>query len=322
MSHQCHSFSLLAVKLILPAIGDVDLKRYAPEDLLVVSLCSAIANLSLDDPLLPYDDLKLSLPNIDVDHLMDLPASEEAEVASFIDEVMDDFCAGFVHLSTTEDIVMDSACDLIDFDGDVSMPMEGIEVPIEPTLPHQCNDEDTFSPSEEDFMSAKKLDINPDPMAVDSPGSVSASWKASFFPPDFICRRRPSYYEVLSPDQQKLLLSVRNLNLEVPPELASQARPVKKVCRKATRARAGGRCDSKAAVGNGIGFQSVRESSFRFALFNPNEPLVIKERALLVRSSRTSVTLLMINQLFRGCHLPPSSSRRRTCRSSCACNPR
>jgi len=248
-------FSLSAAKLNLLPIGNVDQKKYAPQDLLISNLCAAITNLSLNDPLLPYEDLKLSTPNIDVDYLMDLPASETAEVTSIIDEIMDDFCTGFIHLSKTVDIVMESACDLIDFDGDVSIPMDGIEVSIE-TAPRQTNYEDAFSPNEGDAMS---VDIDADPMMIDSPGSVSASRRASFFPVNLIFRR-PTYYEVISPDEQSLLLSVRNLNLEVPAELAPEARPVKKVIRKATRTRSGGRCDIKAVIGNGIGFQSARES--------------------------------------------------------------
>ena len=83
-------------------------------------------------------------------------------------------------------------------------------------------------------MSAKKLETNPDPMVVDSPGSILASRKASFFPANLICRRRPRYYEMLCPEEQSLLISVRNLNLEVLAELVPEARPVKKVIRKTT----------------------------------------------------------------------------------------
>jgi hypothetical protein len=206
---------LSALRLNLPGVGDVDdLKKCAPEDLLIANLCITISNLSLDDPLLPYEDLKLRMPNIDVDCLMGLPASEEAEKASYIDEIMDEFGPGFVHVSEIKDIVMDSACDLIDFydDVDVFMPMEDVKV-----SPSCCSGyEDGFAFNEGAFMYAKDLDLDPDPMVVDT---VLAT-------PEF-------------------LRSLRNLHIEVPAELAPPARPTRKVIRKATRVRAGGRRDVK-----------------------------------------------------------------------------
>ena len=208
-----------ALRLNLLGVGDVDdLKKSAPEDLLIANLCITISNLSLDDPLLPYEDLKLRMPNIDVDYLMGLPASEEAEKASYIDEIMDEFGPGFIHVSETKDIVMDSACDLIDFsdDVDVFMPMEDVKV-----SPSCCSGyEDVFTPSEGTFMYAQDLDLDPDPMVVDTQGPVLAS-------PEF-------------------LRALRNLHIEVPAELAPPARPTRKVIRKATRVRAGGQRDVKA----------------------------------------------------------------------------
>ena len=77
---RCYYFPLSALRLNPPTVGDVDdLKKCAPEDLLIANLCIAISDLSLDDPLLLYEDLKLLIPSIDVDFFMLLPASEEAE---------------------------------------------------------------------------------------------------------------------------------------------------------------------------------------------------------------------------------------------------
>ena len=213
-----YCFPLSVLRLNLPGVDDVDdLEKSAPEDLLIANLCITISNLSLDDPLLPYEDLRLRIPNIDVDYLMGLPASEEAEKASYIHEIMDEFGPGFVHVSETKDIVMDSACDLIDFydDDDVFMPMEDVRV-----SPSGCSGyEDGFTPNEGAFMYAKDLDLDPDPMVVDTQGPGLA------FP--------------------ELLRSLRNLHIEVPAELAPPARPTRKVIRKATRVRAGARRDVK-----------------------------------------------------------------------------
>jgi len=138
-------FPLSALKLNLLAVGDVDdLKTCAPEDLLIVNLCITISNLSLDDPLLPYEDLKLRIPSIDVDYFMGLPASE-AEKAFYIDKIMDEFGPGFVRVSETHDIVMDSACNLINFydDVDAIMPMEDVKI-----SPSCSNCEDGFTLNE------------------------------------------------------------------------------------------------------------------------------------------------------------------------------
>jgi len=203
-------FPLSALRLNLPAVGGT--KNCPREDLLIASLCITLSNLSLDDPLLPYADLKLRTSNIDVDYLMGLPASEEAEKASSIREVM-------VDVSETEDIIMDSVCDLIDFSGEVLMPMEDIK---------GCcgNYEDRLPPTTGAFMFMNDVDLGP--MVVDTP---------------------PLHYS-------ELLLSLHNLNLEVPAELAPLVRPTREVIRKATRARAGGRRDTKAP---GIGSRSSRE---------------------------------------------------------------
>jgi hypothetical protein len=70
-----YCFSLSALILNLPVIGDVDdLKKCVPEELLIANLCITISNLSLDDPLLLYEDLKLRTPSIDIDYPMGLPA--------------------------------------------------------------------------------------------------------------------------------------------------------------------------------------------------------------------------------------------------------
>ena len=259
---------LCLLRLNLPAIGDVDdLKKCAPEDLSIRNLCITISNLSLDNPLLPYEDLKLSMSYIDVDYLMGLPASEEVEKASYIDDIMAEFGPGFVHFSETQDIVMDSACDLINFydDVDVFMPMD--DVKVSPSC--RSNYADGFLSSQGAFMFSKDLDLDPDPMVVDTQGSVLAS-------PEF-------------------LRSLQNLNLEVPVELAPRVRPTRKVIRKATRARAGGRRDVKAP---GINSRSSRETSFHFALFNLNEPLMNKESVLLVKLLRTFPMSYTINRSF------------------------
>jgi len=182
------------------------MKKCTPEDLWITSLCVTLSNLSLDDLLLPYEDLKLHTPNIDVDYLMGLPASEEAEKASYIREVMGEFGSGFVHASETEDIIMDSACDLINFNDEVFMPMEDVRV-----SPSCCGDYEDGLPAAGASKLTNYVDLGP--MVVDTP---------------------PLHYS-------DLLLSLRNLNLKVPAELAPPARPTRKVIRKATRARAGGR---------------------------------------------------------------------------------
>ena len=93
---------------------------------------------------------------------MGLPVSEGAEKASYIDNVIVEFGPGFIHVSETQDIVMDSACDLIDFydDVDVFMPMANVEV-----SPSCCsNYVDGFPSNEGAFMLAKDLDLDPDPI--------------------------------------------------------------------------------------------------------------------------------------------------------------
>jgi len=204
---------LFSLRLNSIAVADVnDMEKCSREDFWIASLCTPISNLSLDDLLLPYEDLKLHTSKIDVDYFMGLPASEEAESASYIREVMDEFGPGFVHVSETEDIIMDSACDLIDFNDEVLMPMEDVKV-----SPSCCGDyEEGLPQTTGAFTFANDVDLGP--MAVDTP---------------------PLHYS-------ELLVSLRNLNLEVPAELAPLARPTRKVIRKATRARAGGPRDTKA----------------------------------------------------------------------------
>ena len=102
---------------------------------------------------------------------------------------------------------MDSAGDLIDFYNDVEVIMPTEDVKISPSC--YSNYEDGFTLNEGAFMYGRVLD--PDPMVVNTQGP---------FP--------------------ELLLSLCDLNLEVPAELAPPARPIRKVIHKATRARAGG----------------------------------------------------------------------------------
>jgi len=67
---------------------------------------------------------------------------------------MDEFCPGFVHISETQDIVIDSACDLINFydDVDVIMPMEDVKI-----SPSCSNYEDGFTLNESAFMYTEGL---------------------------------------------------------------------------------------------------------------------------------------------------------------------
>ena len=66
-----YCFPLSTLRRNLPAVGNVDgLKKCALEDLLTVNLCITMSTLSLDNPLLRFEDLNLRTPNIDVDYLM------------------------------------------------------------------------------------------------------------------------------------------------------------------------------------------------------------------------------------------------------------
>jgi len=226
-----YSLPLFALRLNSFSVADVNvMKKCSQEDLWIASLCTTLSNLSLDDPLLPYEDLKLHTSNIDVDYSMGLPASEDTEEASYIRDVMDEFGPGLDHVSETEDVIMDSACDLIDFNDEVFMPMEDIKV-----YPSCCGDyEDGLPPTTGAFKLTNDIDLGP--MVVDTP---------------------PLHYS-------ELLLSLRNLNLEVPAELDPLARPTRKVIRKATRARAGGRRDIKAS---GIDSRPSREYFISLLVF-------------------------------------------------------
>jgi hypothetical protein len=63
----------------------------------------------------------------------------------------------------TEDTIMDSVCDLIDFDGDLDIPMEDIKV----SSARRRTFEDAFPPSDDSFLPSKKLKAEPVPMEVD-----------------------------------------------------------------------------------------------------------------------------------------------------------
>jgi hypothetical protein len=76
-------------------------------------------------------------------------------------------------VSETQDIVMDSACNLINFYNDVDdiMPMGDIKI-----SPSCCsNYEDGFTLNEGALMYRKGLDLDPDPMVVDTQGPVLTS---------------------------------------------------------------------------------------------------------------------------------------------------
>ncbi|KIM37944.1 hypothetical protein M413DRAFT_30592 [Hebeloma cylindrosporum] len=184
-----------------------DVKTHVLEASLVANLRSNVSHLTLDDPLLPDEDLKLFMPNVDTDHVMGVPSPEEAEKASYIDEIMAEFGPGFVHVSETKDIMMDLVCDLLDFSDEAFIPMEDIKA-------SPFGENGLFSDGGA-FMFTTDFDLAPDPMVVDT---VLAS-------PEF-------------------LRSLLNLNLEVPPELTPR-KPTRKVVRKSTRTRAGGRNEIK-----------------------------------------------------------------------------
>jgi hypothetical protein len=79
--------------------------------------------------------------------------------ATAISEALFDFVGQGISMFDTEDTIMDSVCDLIDFDGDLDIPMEDIKV---------SPARDAFPPSDDSFMLSKKLKAEPVPMEVDS----------------------------------------------------------------------------------------------------------------------------------------------------------
>ena len=141
-----------------------------------------MSNLSPDDPLLPYEDLKISPPNIDVDHLMRSPASERPKKPHTSTKlrmglVLDSFIFPKPRTSSWTRL-------LIDFYDDVDVFMTMEDAKVSPTC---CrNFEDESSLNEGAFMLAKDLGLDPDPTVVDTQGPVLAS--------------------------PELLLSLRNLN--------------------------------------------------------------------------------------------------------------
>ena len=204
-----------------------------------------------------------------------------------IAEVLFDFMGQGIPIDT-EDTIMGSVCDLIDFDGDVDMPMEDIEVSPE-VAPSDASPqvsftrrrtfEDAFSPSDDCFVSSKKLKAEPVPMEVDRQPLFLPSYLNPQYTLTDIYGSCHNYEDAFSPDDQvrrDLVVSLRNFGLDVPVELAGPTRPVKKVIRKATRVRAGGlhKYSRPAVVQGEIGSKSPREHLILFAHFNPNGFLV------------------------------------------------
>jgi hypothetical protein len=182
--------------------------------------------------------------------------------ATAISEALFDFVGQGISMFDTEDTIMDSVCDLIDFDGDLDIPMEDIKV---------SPARDAFPPSDDTFMLSKKLKDEPVPMEVDS--------EPLFWPSYPTAQGRRNYEDAFSPDEQvrrELAVSFRNLGLDLPVELGGRTRPVKKVIRHATRARAGGlqKYSRPDVVQGEIGSKSPREYLFIFPPhFNPNSCL-------------------------------------------------
>jgi hypothetical protein len=177
--------------------------------------------------------------------------------ATAISEALFDFVGQGIFMFDTEDTIMDSVCDLIDFDGDLNIPMEDIKV--SPT--RRRTFEDAFPPSDDSFMPPKKLKAEPVPMEVDS--------EPLFLPSYPTPQGHRNYEDAFSPDEQvrrELAVSFRNLGLDLPVELGGPTTPVKKVIRHATRARAGGlqKYSRPDVVQGEIGSKSPREYLFMF----------------------------------------------------------
>lgn len=82
--------------------------------------------------------LSLTLPTTDVNHHMKGPG-EVTAIAGILFELVD----YVIPIFDTEDTIMDSAYNLIDFDGELDIPMENIEVssditPSDATAPPSC----------------------------------------------------------------------------------------------------------------------------------------------------------------------------------------
>jgi hypothetical protein len=196
--------------------------------------------------------------------------------ATAISEALFDFVGQGISMFDTEDTIMDSVCDLIDFDGDLDIPMEDIKV--SPT--HHRTFEDAFTPSDDSFMPSKTLKAEPVPMEVDSEPlflpSYPTTQHAFADATNSIYGHRRNYKDAFSPNDQvqdELAVSFRNLGLDLPVELGGPTRPMKKVIRRATRARAGGfhKYSRPDVVQGDIGSKSPRECLFIFVPhFNPN----------------------------------------------------
>ncbi|KIM44981.1 hypothetical protein M413DRAFT_432623 [Hebeloma cylindrosporum] len=180
-----------------PAQGDadgVDLVR-VPEGTPIRLIRDDMANLGFSDVLLDYDDIKVKPRDSDyVNQHMSGPGE-----TTVISEVLFDFMGKPAPFFGYEDVIMDCACDLIDFEGELDVLMENIEVSSEVAL--------------SDATSYAVFTSEPVPMDVDS------------------------YDDQV---RKSLVVSLRNLGLDIPAELGDPTRPVKKVNRKATRTRASG----------------------------------------------------------------------------------
>ena len=187
-----------------------------------------------------------------------------------ISEALFDFVGQGISTFDSEDTIMDSVCDLIDFDGHLDIPMEDIKV----SPARRRTFEDAFPPSDDSFMPSKKLKAEPVPMEVDC--------EPLFLPPypttqhtfsdatNSIYGHRRNYEDASSANDQirrELAVSFSNLGLDFPVELGGPARPVKKIIRQATRTRAGGlhKYSRLDVVQGDIGSKSPREYLFIFA---------------------------------------------------------
>jgi hypothetical protein len=116
-------------------------------------------------------------------------------------------------------------------------------------------------------MPSKKLKAGPVLMEVDS---------EPLLPSYPITQGRRNYEDAFSPDEQvrrELMVSFRNLGLDLPVELGGPTRPVKKVIRHATRTRACGlqKYSRPDVVQGEIGLNFPREYLFMFSPhFNHN----------------------------------------------------
>ena len=192
--------------------------------------------------------------------------------ATAISEALFDFVGQGIPVFDTEDTIMDSVCDLIDFDGDLDIPMEDIKV----SPARRRTFEDAFPPSDDSFMPSKKLKAEPVPMEVDSEHLFLPSYPTTqhtFADATNSIYGHPRNYEGASPSDQsrrELAVSFHNLGLDLPVELGGPTRHVKKVIRQATRTRAGGfhKYSRPDVVQGDIGSKSPREYLYFRPLFS------------------------------------------------------